>query len=407
MKDHFPEYGREYRRRLGIESEQAMDLFHQTVSMKSVGDLNDFVRTHMLEPFDAATWIDKLVGHFDDLTRAHDAVVRAKAQLAELQPLLTDCKAYDELTEEIAALTAERTALPFFCADRKAELLDGQRLRLAAAIEQREEELSRIRGELTELGAEKGRLELERAGYGGNRISELERLIDSENTTADARQQRFRRFNELLAETGLDAVEAAEQFEVRRQQVLTESAAAENSATDAQSQLTETAVDRRRIEDEGKELNAELLSLRKQRSNIPRRTLELRQALCDDLQLNTADLPFAGELIQVRPQESEWEGAAERVLRGFGLSILVGQDHYAEVSDWINGRHLNGRIVYYRVPKAMVSCRVTAGCRSSIVRQTRSQGVGVHRLAGPRAGQASRSRLRRHRWPSFAGPLWQ
>jgi uncharacterized protein YPO0396 len=354
VKEHFPEYGREYRRRLGIESEQAMDLFHQTVSMKSVGDLNDFVRTHMLEPFDAATWIDKLVGHFDDLTRAHDAVVRAKAQLAELEPLLGDCEAYDELTEEIAALTAERTALPFFCADRKAELLDGQRVRLAAAIEQREEELSRIRGELAELGAEKGRLELERAGYGGNRISELERLIDSENTAVDARQQRFRRFNELLAEAGLDAVEAAEQFEARRQQVLTESAAAENSATDGQNQLTEVAVDRRRIEDEGKELNADLLSLRNQRSNIPRRTLELRQALCDALQLSTADLPFAGELIQVRPEESDWEGAAERVLRGFGLSILVGQDHYAEVSEWINGRHLNGRIVYYRVPKAMV-----------------------------------------------------
>ena len=354
VKDHFPEYGREYRRRLGIESEQAMDLFHQTVSMKSVGDLNDFVRTHMLEPFDAASWIDKLVGHFDDLTRAHDAVVRAKAQLAELEPLLSDCGAYDELTEQIVALTAERTALPFFCADQKAELLASQQQRLAAAIKQREEELGRIRGELSELGAEKGRLELERAGYGGHRISELERLIDSDASAVGPRQQKFRRFNELLAETDLAAVDAAEQFEGRRRQVLEELAEAENSAADVQNQLTETAVDRRRIEEEGKELNAELLSLRKQQSNIPRRTLELRQALCDDLRLNPADLPFAGELIQVRPEESDWEGAAERVLRSFGLSILVGQDHYAEVSDWINGRHLNGRIVYYRVPKAMV-----------------------------------------------------
>ena len=31
-----------------------MELFHQTVSMKSVGNLTDFVRDHMLEPFDAA-----------------------------------------------------------------------------------------------------------------------------------------------------------------------------------------------------------------------------------------------------------------------------------------------------------------------------------------------------------------
>lgn len=36
VHDGFPEYGKDFRRRLGIESEQAMELFHQTVSMKSV-----------------------------------------------------------------------------------------------------------------------------------------------------------------------------------------------------------------------------------------------------------------------------------------------------------------------------------------------------------------------------------
>lgn len=41
-----PEYGRAFRRRLGIDSEQALDLFHQTVSMKAVESLNDFVRSH-------------------------------------------------------------------------------------------------------------------------------------------------------------------------------------------------------------------------------------------------------------------------------------------------------------------------------------------------------------------------
>ena len=49
--DSFPPYGAAFRRRFGIDNEQAMDLFHQTVSMKSVGNLTDFVREHMLEPF--------------------------------------------------------------------------------------------------------------------------------------------------------------------------------------------------------------------------------------------------------------------------------------------------------------------------------------------------------------------
>ena len=93
VHDGFPDYGKDFRRRLGIESEQAMELFHQTVSMKSVGNLTDFVRDHMLEPFDAAKAGSDIVAHFDDLTNAHDAVRRAEAQLAALTPLLKDCDA--------------------------------------------------------------------------------------------------------------------------------------------------------------------------------------------------------------------------------------------------------------------------------------------------------------------------
>ena len=40
-------------------------------------------------------------------------------------------------------------------------------------------------------------------------------------------------------------------------------------------------------------------------------------------------LPFAGELIQVRPEERDWEGATERLLHNFGLSLLVTDAHYA------------------------------------------------------------------------------
>src|SRR5262249_44471502 len=77
LHDGFPEYGKDFRRRLGIESEQAMELFHQTVSMKSVGNLTQFVREHMLEPFNAAQATKNIVDHFEDLTKAHEAVLRA------------------------------------------------------------------------------------------------------------------------------------------------------------------------------------------------------------------------------------------------------------------------------------------------------------------------------------------
>ncbi len=53
----------------------------------------------------------------------------------------------------------------------------------------------------------------------------------------------------------------------------------------------------------------------------------------------------------MRDSEADWEGAAERLLHGFALSVLVPDEHYPAVSDWIDGHHLKDRVVYYRVPE--------------------------------------------------------
>src|SRR5471032_82581 len=80
IQDSFSKYGAWFRRRLGIDNEQALELFHQTASMRSVGNLTEFVRSHMLEPCDAAPGIAALIAHFDNLNRAHEAVRKAKQQ---------------------------------------------------------------------------------------------------------------------------------------------------------------------------------------------------------------------------------------------------------------------------------------------------------------------------------------
>ena len=100
-------------------------------------------------------------------------------------------------------------------------------------------------------------------------------------------------------------------------------------------------------------LSTEIESLRTRRSNIPARQIAMRAALCEALDLSSeTDMPFAGELLQVREDERDWEGAAERLLRGFGLSLLVPDAHYARVASWVDGTHLAGRLVYFRVREA-------------------------------------------------------
>jgi uncharacterized protein YPO0396 len=351
--DHFPDYGKDFRRRLGIESEQAMDLFHQTVSMKSVGNLNDFVRGHMLEPFDAESWTKRLIDHFEDLTKAHDAVRRAQAQLELLTPLLADCDAHDRAGAGLADLTGQRDALRFFFADRKAGLLEEQIGGLEQQKAEREQDLKRLKASLAGLRSEETRLNLERAGHGGNRLAEIERELADTAVARDARQHKAERYAGQLARAGMDPVQTAGQFAARQRQVAGAAAAVSGEQAESQNRLTEAAVEAKSLEAEAAELNAELRSLQSRKTSIPKRNLDLRRALCEQLGLAEEDLPFAGELIQVRAGEAEWEGAAERLLYGFALSILVRDAHYPAVSDWINDHHLGTRLVYYRVPASV------------------------------------------------------
>jgi uncharacterized protein YPO0396 len=349
VHDHFPEYGKDFRRRLGIESEQAMELFHRTVSMKSVGNLTDFVRDHMLEPFDAAAWTQRIVAHFEDLTQAHEAVQRAQSQLALLDPLLADCDAHDRLTAEIQGLAGERSALRYFFSERKAGLLERQISDLEMERSQQQAKLDAAETLLRGLRDTETGLKVELATRGGNRLVEIERQIADDTAACEKRMEKFERFGSLLAGAGMDPVETAEQFALRRREITEARGAARQAQAESQNKLMEAGGEAKTLNEQAGEVNAELRSLQSRRNNIPKRNLELRQLLCTELGLAEAELPFAGELIQVRPQESDWEGAAERLLRGFALSVLVPDDHYLAVSDWINNHHLNGRIVYYRV----------------------------------------------------------
>jgi uncharacterized protein YPO0396 len=349
VHDSFPEYGKDFRRRLGIESQQAMELFHQTVSMKSVGNLTDFVREHMLEPFDAERATSDIVAHFEDLTKAHESVQRAKAQLAALTPMLADCGKHDQIRGGIATLVAQREALRYYFADLKARLTGTELERLSA-------ERDRCLARLADLGIrldglrEQGRnLDIQMAGHGGGRLAEIERELAGAGEAAETRMEKAARFGDLLATAGLGQAVTAGQFAARRREIAAAAAAASQDLAGWQGRLTESAVALKRLAEEADEVNAELASLRAHPNNIPKRNLDLRKWMCRELGLGEDSLPFAGELITVREDERDWEGAAERLLRGFALSILVADEHYRAVSDWINEHHLGARVVYYRV----------------------------------------------------------
>jgi uncharacterized protein YPO0396 len=358
--DEFPKYAVSLKRLLGVRSDQALELFHQTVSMKSVGNLNDFVRDHMLEPSDSGDRVRDMISHFDDLTKAHDAVKRAREQLESLKPVVTTVQKYDATLAERGTAESERRAVRLFTAELRANLLADELARLDVEVNRLQNEQRKARDQQQRLTDQREALIEERAKAGGDRIGELERLAREARSQAEQRHQNRLRFDTAVSEAGFDAIDGPDAFAT-----LTSLATDERPRLIAQKRELDSAgaaaIAREKDFEKRRDLvAAELGSLEQRTSNLPSEQVDIRAQLCDDLALTPDDLPYAGELLDIHEEHTEWRGAAERVLRGFALSLLVPQGHYDAVAAWVNARRLTvrgrgdrlvgARLTYERVP---------------------------------------------------------
>jgi uncharacterized protein YPO0396 len=358
--DEFPKYATSLKRLLGVRSEQALELFHQTVSMKSVGNLNDFVRDHMLEPSDSTDRVREMINHFEDLTKAHDAVKRAREQLEALDPVVTTTVKYDTTLTERGTAERERAAVRLFIAELRTGLLAEEIARLDVEGKRLWEEQDEARKRQQRLTDERESLIEERAKAGGDRIGELERLARDARSQAVQRHESRLRFDEAVRDAGFEVIDGPAGFAALASLVAEERPrlAEEKRKLDAAGAAAitrETDFEKRRdvVADE-------LASLEERTSNLPAEQVHIRGQLCHGLGLSPEDLPYAGELLDVYEHHADWRGAAERVLRGFALSLLVPQRHYEAVADWVNGRRLTvrgrgdrtlgARLTYERVP---------------------------------------------------------
>jgi uncharacterized protein YPO0396 len=347
--DSFPPYSAYFRRRFGNMGEQALDLFHQTVSMKSVGNLTDFVRHHMLEPFDVAPRIAGLLAHFEDLSRAHAAVLKAKEQVDLLTPLVADCDRHAALVDSVAELRLCRDALKPWFAGRKQVLLEHRLENLGVNLASEAAKVERLDAQKREQqGRERG-LRLSIAQSGGDRIAQIEADIQRQQTELNKRQKNAQRYDELCRGLGLLQVANREELQTQQQGCVERRLADTEREMALQNGLTERSVELAQARADHKLLEDEVKSLRSRRSNIDAQHIALRAALCQALHLREDSMPFAGELLQVHDSARDWEGAAERVLHSFALSLLVPDVHYAQVVQWVDDTHLRGRLVYYRV----------------------------------------------------------
>jgi uncharacterized protein YPO0396 len=337
---------------LGMQSMQALQLFNHTVGIKVLDNLDDFIRANMLEPRNMEDEFQELKSQLATLMEARRNMEKAEAQINLLSPLseyhqqaATLRKALDENRQslEISALWKSYT---------RHQLLQSAVKQSGVEIESLRKKLTAARQELVTLNEEERKTVNEVEGSkAGLRLKALEDKIQRHEEEYTGIQKNLEKFSKWCDDTGqimMEPLTEAGYNQLRR------GAEKRLEALTAEKQQNET--DRFKAQDEKnrayteqQSIEQQLGSMQQSRNNMDFRLTELRGRICDSLDIDVAELPFAGELMQVRHDESDWEPALEKLLGGFARRLLVPAKHYKRFNRYVNNNNLRTKLIYEEV----------------------------------------------------------
>ncbi|WHZ18775.1 MAG: SMC-like chromosome segregation protein [Rhodanobacteraceae bacterium] len=345
----FSAYAERFRRLLGIANDTALRLLHKTQSAKNLGDLNHFLRDFMLDRPETFAVADRLVSEFAELDEAHKAVVTARQQIETLRPARAAHERLLDVQRERSELDELLIGMDGYREQQRMRLLDARLTELDILDRGLEGEEDRRLQTLEQHQRELRELQARHREQGGARIEQLEHERDDVARQRDACLRHRGVTEAACRQLGWALAGTPQGFAEQLGEARNLLDASHSAAAGADQRMLELGMQKNEAERAFTRARAEVAALEAHASNIPAQLQALRSRLCTAVNLAETALPFAGELIQVRADESAWRGAIERLLHGFALSLLVDERHYAKVAAWVDATHLGGKLVYHRV----------------------------------------------------------
>lgn len=342
--DSFSRYMASFTKLLGIRDEMALLLLHKTQSSKSVDSITAFLREFMLEEPGTFGVAKDVVNQFHKLNEAHADWVTATEQCDVLMPAREANQRLHALAiehgrcEEIAAgVSLFATALGLEVHDR-AILAAGPRLEaMKALLETRHQALKVAESRHAEAIRDEAR-------GGGDRLRQLDELL----ATARARVQDAGAQCQTLEGACAVLKQALPGDEAAFSQLYALATGIVDKGAKLDTRRFQEAVAKQSVLKGPQGVaQAQLAALAKQpRSNVPPEQQDIRSMLAEALDVGVEALPFAAELMSVRPQDKRWQGALERLMGGFGVTMLVAPDLFDDLRRIVDRKHLRGRLTY-------------------------------------------------------------
>ena len=341
---------------LGMQSIQALGLFNQTVGIKVLGELNSFIRTHMLEPRNMEEQFQELKKHLGTLLDAQRNIEKVEEQIRLLKPLQKSFQVYKDQAVALDQAKQELDTAKLWNVYTKYNLLDSAIAQGKKEVKQLQEKLQLVKQEISGFMEEERQLQNQLdSNKAGQRLLQLEKDIESQQQQLEQAEQALAQFSEWCKDINItdQPVDEAsyqrilKEAERNGRKIETEIRNNDEERWEAKDRLKNADRERVRIEEE-------FNMLQQSRHNIPGYLVQVRKDLCAALKLDTAELPFAGELMQVRADAQEWQPVLEKLMRSFAIRMLVPHKHYKKVSKYVNQTNLRARLVYEHVQEIAV-----------------------------------------------------
>lgn len=336
--------------------DKALTLFSQMIGLKVLGNLDEFIRKNMLEESNVEEQFQNLRGNYQKLLDAHKEMQKAEAQLELLKPVKAKAEELTSVKNELLKLDSLKDTSPIFFATHKRNFL-------VAEIEKGDEELKRVSEKVKEIQIElsndrEKEKELDasiRNDATGQQIQQLEKEIKGKGKEQEKREEKLKKYNKTAGEVNFsespDETLFVEQIQKAKDRGKEIDSELNDKETGIKIKWSDLRNANKKLNEEYDEKSKDLESLMKQKNNIPRRVLEIRQEILSYTGATEKQIPFIGELIQVSPSEGDWESSIEKVLHNFALRLIVPEKYYKQVNEYVNDNNIRGRIIYHRYRK--------------------------------------------------------
>jgi uncharacterized protein YPO0396 len=331
----------------GMRSVNALSLFNQVVGVKVLEDLDEFIRTNMLEEQDAETEFIQLKESFLTLMDAKTNIEKAKEQIQQLTPINEIANKLNKIQEGLKQLEAAKEMAVYWFAKKGVELGENE-------LEKCKQEFLRLNDELEELRSKEETLKQEERTTSiaiekdevGSKIKDLERDIKQLEKQRDARKIKLDDYNRIAQSIELSANPSEATFKVNREK-------AKELKNNIQQKIDDESENFRALKNKEDELTGStedlvdtIKTLQKNKNNIAGREAGIRDELIDYIGASKEEIPFIGELIRLKEDEIAWESAIEKVLHNFALRLIVPPKYYSKVNEYVNSQNLRGRVRY-------------------------------------------------------------